>query len=324
MAFFLFSALLYLIVRKDARRLLKTPGPYLAFVVSMLVFSPVIFWNASHGWVTVRHTAGQAHVHEGLIISLRTFGEFFGSQAGVVTPLLFVMIFLALRKTWHSREGSFLFWFSVPVIMFFLVKSIQGKVQANWALTGYIALMIAFSAAYIRKWGDLGRSGRLATVASVCLALLVTLFAYFPSLLRLPDRLDPSMRLVGWRELGKEASSRYKELSGKGPAFVFSDSYQVASELAFYMDGKPVTYCADTGRRMNQYDLWPGFETLKGGNALFVRTKEKGLPEEVDSAFSNCEQEVITVTTKKRKTMKFTVFTCYDFKGFKSRPPESF
>jgi undecaprenyl-diphosphatase len=324
MAFFLFSALLYLIVQKDARRLLKTPGPYLAPVISMLVFSPVIFWNASHGWVTVKHTAGQAHVQEGLVISLQTFGEFLGSQAGVITPLLFVMIFLALRKIWRSREGSFLFWFSIPVITFFLVKSIQGKVQANWALTGYISLMIAFSAVYVSRWEDLGRSGRLATAASVFLALLASLFAYFPSLLNLPDRLDPSMKLVGWRELGKEASSRYKDLSGKGPAFVFSDSYQVASELAFYMDGNPLTYCADTGRRMNQYDLWPGFETLKGRNALFVRTKEKGLPEDVDGAFSRCDQEIITVRTKNRKTMKFTLFTCYDFRGFKSRPPESF
>jgi len=324
MAFFLFSAFLYLIFEKDARKFLKTPGPYLTVIISMLVFSPVIFWNASHGWVTLKHTAGQAHLHEGIVFSLRTFGEFLGSQFGVITPLLFVMSLIALRKVWFTRGGSFLFWFSMPILVFFFLKSIQGKVQANWALTGYITPLVAFSTVYISGWENRSKAVRTATVASVLLALLVTLFAHYPSALRLPDKLDPSTRLAGWKELGKEASVLYKDVSQKSPAFVFSDSYQVASELAFYMDGNPVTYCANAGRRMNQYDLWPGFETLKGQNALFVRAKEKGLPGEVARAFSRCDRQVITVTTIKKKTMKFTIFSCYDFTGFESQQIERF
>ena len=324
MAFFLFSAFLYLTILKDARKLLRTAGPYIAFMISLLLFSPVIFWNASHDWVTLKHTAGQAHVQEGLVLSFRTFGEFLGSQFGVVTPLLFVLSFLALMRVKTSREGSFLVWFSLPILGFFLLKSLQGKVQANWALTGYIPALIAFSYVFIGRWRDLGRGSRIVTVMSIALALLVTVFALFPSLLRLPDRLDPTMRLIGWRELGKEAGVRYRELSEKGPAFVFSDSYQIASELAFYMEGHPVTYCANIGRRMNQYDLWPGFEGLTGQNALFVRSKEKGLPAEVGDAFSTCERELITVETRKKKTVKFTIFACYDFKGFQSRPIERF
>jgi undecaprenyl-diphosphatase len=290
----------------------------------MLVFSPVLFWNAAYGWVTLKHTAGQAHLHEGLVFSFRTFGEFLASQAGVVTPFLFVMLFTALGKLRKSREGAFLFWFSAPIIVFFIGKSMQGKVQANWALTGYLTPLIAFSAVYVSGWKNLRSPARLATAASVFLALAVSITAHFPMALNLPDRLDPSLRLVGWKELGKEASAVYRELSSEGPAFVFSDSYQVASELAFYMEGNPVTYCANIGRRMNQYDLWPGFEGLEGQNALFVRTKEKGLPDEVGDAFDYCRRQVITVATRNKKTVKFTLFTCYDFRGFKSRPPESF
>jgi len=324
MAFFPFSAFLFMVFRKDARKFLKTAGPYIALIVSMLVFSPVLLWNAAHGWVTLKHTAGQAHLHEGFVLSVRTFGEFLGSQFGVLTPLLLVMFFIALRKLRGSHDGSFLFWFSMPIIIFFVLKSLQGKVQANWPLTGYITCLVAFSAVFIRGWENLSRSVRLTTVASLFLALVATLFVHFPAAFRLPDRIDPSLRLVGWKELGKEASLTYRELSAKGPAFVFSDSYQVASELAFYMEGNPVTYCANTGRRMNQYDLWPGFENLTGQNALFVRPKEKGLPEEVESAFERCDRKVITVITRNRKTMKFTLFTCYDFIGFKSQHIESF
>jgi len=155
--------------------------------------------------------------------------------------------------------------------------------------------------------------------------MLATLFAHAPSLLRLPEKRDPSIRLVGWKELGGEASVLYNDMAVKGPVFIFSDSYQVASELAFYMKDNPVTYCVNLGRRMNQYDLWPGFENLKGQNAIFIRARDKkNLPEEVSSAFNSCELKMIEVTTRKKKTLKFSVFACYDFKGFESQQPETF
>jgi len=198
-------------------------------------------------------------------------------------------------------------------------------VQANWAMTGYISGLVAFSAYYLSRWKDFRRPLRLTVVFALSLAILVTLFAHVPSMLRLPDKLDPSMRLVGWKELGEEASVLYEDMSTKGPVFVFSDSYQVASELAFYMQGHPVTYCVNLGRRMNQYDLWPGLENLKGQNALFVRARErKRVPEEVAAAFSSCDHRVIEVKTRQNKTLKFSVSACYDFKGFESRQPETF
>jgi len=325
MAFFLFSAFLYLLFQKDARRLLKTPGPYLAFLISMLVFSPVIFWNASRGWVTLKHTAGQAHVGEGLVLSVRSFGEFLGSQLGVVTPLLFAMIVFAVLKLRKTKEGALLFWFSLPTIVFFLAKSIQGKVQANWAMTGYISGLVAFSALYGGRWDSLKKPLRVIAAVAISLAMLATLSVHLPSLFRLPEELDLSVRLVGWKELGQEASELYKEMSARGPVFVFSDRYQVASELAFYMKDNPVTYCVRIGRRMNQYDLWPGFENLKGQNAVFVRSGEhRKVPDAVASAFSSCDPRVIEVKTRKKKTLKFSISACYDFKGFTLQDPETF
>lgn len=325
MAFFPLSAFLYLLFHREARRLLKTSGPYLAFLTSVLVFSPVIIWNASHEWVTLKHTAGQAHVHKGLMLSLPSFGEFLGSQFGVMTPLLFVLIMVSVLKVRKTEEGALLFWFALPTIAFFLAKSIQGKVQANWALTGYISAIVAFSAFFLGRWHDFRKSVRITVVSSILLAMLITLLIHVPSLLRLPEGLDPFKRLVGWKELGQEVTILYKDMSATGPVFIFSDSYQVASELAFYMKGNPVTYCVNLGRRMNQYDLWPGLETRKGQNAIFVRAKERGhVPEAISNAFSSCDHRVIEVQARSNKTLKFSLAACYDFKGFESQQPETF
>jgi hypothetical protein len=113
-------------------------------------------------------------------------------------------------------------------------------------------------------------------------------------------------------------------MSQSAPVFIFSDKYQVSSELAFYMDSHPATYCINLGRRMNQYDLWPGFEGFAGYNAVFVRRDQIELPEEVGEAFERCEKQPCTIKTRQNKILKFTVFKCYDFKGMKIKQTESF
>jgi 4-amino-4-deoxy-L-arabinose transferase-like glycosyltransferase/membrane-associated phospholipid phosphatase len=325
MALFYLSALLFLALRRDSRKLLATKGPYVAFIVSIAVFSPVIIWNSLHGWVTLKHTAGQAHLEEGLTLSVRYFFEFLGSQLGVVTPVLLVMILIASWKLRKEREGAFLFWFSLPVIIFFLIKSVQGKVQANWALPGYAAGFIAFSAYYVRDITSSRKPVKFLSATAALLALAVTCVAYSPSLPGLPAEKNPSKKLMGWKELGKETSRLYREVSSGEGGFVFSDSYQLASELAFYMKGHPVTYCINTGeRRMDQYDIWPGFERLIGYNALFVMEDDQEMPEIVAGAFARYEKVVLALRPRNGRTMKFTVFKCYDFKGMKTIRPETY
>ena len=323
MAFFLFSGLLYLLSSKNTRDLLKTSGPYISALVSLAVFSPVIFWNAANGWVTLKHTAGQTHVADGLKISAIDFIEFTGSQFGVITPVLLVLIIAALWKIRKTQKGAFLFWFSAPTIIFFVLKSLQGKVEANWALPGYATGFIAFSACYTGALMLSKKSVRIWLVSGILLSLLVTLFAHFPSILRLPQQIDPSSRLVGWKELGRKTSVIYKEMAGAAPVFILASRYQVSSELAFYMDGHPVTYCINIDRRMNQYDLWPGFEGFTGQNAVYVRMSSN-LPEEMERAFDRCEKQPVDIRTKQNKKVKFTIFKCYDFKGIKIKQPESY
>ena len=324
MAFFYISGYLFLLSSKDTRKLLRTSGPYIAVIVSLAVFSPVILWNAANGWVTLKHTAGQAHIAEGLKISARSLFEFTGSQLGVITPVLFLLILASLWKMRKTQKGAFLYWFSMPTLAFFILKSLQGKVQANWALPGYAAGFIAFSAYYIKDISLSKKGGKMLVISGILLSFLVTVFAHFPAMLHLPQKKDPTSRLLGWKELGAEATLIFRDISQSAPVFIFSDRYQISSELAFYMDRHPATYCINLGRRMNQYDLWPGFEGLAGYNAVFVRSDDSELPEEVGGAFEHCEKQLITIKPRQNRIMKFTVFKCYDFKGMKMKQTESF
>ena len=45
---------------RPKRRWLVQPGPYLAIAMGLVMFSPVIVWNASHGWVSFLFQGGRA------------------------------------------------------------------------------------------------------------------------------------------------------------------------------------------------------------------------------------------------------------------------
>ncbi|MBI4838680.1 MAG: glycosyltransferase family 39 protein, partial [Nitrospirae bacterium] len=180
MAFFYVCAFLFVVFSKEHRRWLEKKEPYICLAVSLAVFSPVIIWNAGQDWVTLKHTAGQAHISEGVRISFKNFFEFLGSQIGVLTPLLFAAVLYgavknivasckpqAVSETLNppsppfDKGGTggflrithnaslFLFCFWAPALGFFILKSLQAKVQANWALPAYITAFIASSGFFL-------------------------------------------------------------------------------------------------------------------------------------------------------------------------------
>jgi len=323
MAFFYICAFLYMILNKEKRELLFTKEPYISFLISILLFSPVILWNAKNNWVTLRHTAGQAHAYDGLQFQFKDLIEFIGSQFGVITPLLLIIIFYSLFLFRKKEQGNFLFWFSIPILVFFVLKSIQGKVQGNWPMPGYITGLIAFSKFSVEQFFYRKSWLKITIVLAILISFTITAFAHYPFLLNLPPKNDPSVRLYGWNALGKKVSELYKELPG--PVFIFSDKYQISSELAFYVEGKPFTYCINIDRRMNQYDIWPDFHNFIHYNAIFVRSGDVSIPDDVRKAFGKVEKNLFTIYTKNRDRIKdFSIFICYDFKGMKERKPDTY
>jgi membrane-associated phospholipid phosphatase len=329
MLFFLLCAFVFLLLSRGDRRRFRSVHLYLALLLGLVVMSPVFIWNAQHGWVTLLHTEGHIHVRDGLTVSAGSFLDFVGSQIGVITPLLFFLmtyLILKYRRSYaaFAREKRYLLCFSLPVLGFFLLKSIQGKVEGNWAMPAYPALFVLSSFYLAEGWKGFGRKMRAFAVVSILLSVLFAAVAHFPAILHLPPRLDMTKKLAGWKELGGEISLISAEMAPQGPFFIFSDSYQVAGEVAFYTKGNPVTYCVNLGRRMDQYDLWPGFGKFVGYNAIFVMTDDQGMPAALAGAFGRYERKPLILRTRQHKIMKFTVFKCYDFKGIELRPAETY
>lgn len=333
--------LLWLVGSPRLRPWLRRREPYEALALGLVIFSPVIVWNARHGWLSGRHVLGQAGPGGTFDLWAAIVGglEFFGSQVGLISPLIFFLMLGALG--WAAREGLrrgrddlwLLACLALPVLLFFQVWSFLTKVQGNWAAHAYVAAAIAL-AGWALSWRDWGaewqRTRRLKRCFQASIILAAAALAAFALLdagtfgWRLPQRLDlAGKRLRGWPELGEAVGSAMRGLP-RTP-FVVSDRYQIASLLAFYVPGQPRAYNANLGRRMNQYDLWGGWDELIGRDALFVTYGRIDPPPDLEQAFERVARLcVVPIVDRGTHLRDFTIILGEGFRGFPPRPFPSY
>ena len=313
MAVFSLSALLLLLFT-PARKQLLSPYPYLAIVLCLAVISPMVYWNYHHGWINLFHNLGQTKMSSGLRFSPASFFDFVGSQLGIVTPILLVMMVWAFFKL--RRQDPLSFWFSAPLLFLFLIKSIQGKVQANWALCCYLTGLISFSAFFLYRFFKLNIWLRRLTTAAIIMAVCATVFLHLACFIPFPDSLDPFKKVrCGSVQLGREVSRLSQNLNLQ--QFIFSDNYMISSLLAFYVDGQPQTYCVNLGRRrINEFDAWPTFHKLLHYDAVLVLSDDQDIPEQLKDRFEGYQKYLVrTKSTVGGIEHDYSVFLCRNFKG---------
>jgi 4-amino-4-deoxy-L-arabinose transferase-like glycosyltransferase len=337
MGFLAVSLFLFLATSPRYRKWLRRKEPYGMLALGLAVFSPVIYWNLQHGAVSLKHVMAQAEMHQSLqwALSLDTFGEFLGSQALVISPLLFVWMLVALvmglQTGLRQRDDRWLllFWGWAPTFGIMLVLSLRQKVQANWAAPAYMTALMAFTAYSAQYWwarhaSRLQRLRQAGLGLAALLALVMTLAFHDPILfghLGLPARDDPLARLKGWQTLSLAVDVVARQMPQ--PPFLLSDRYQISSELAFYTPGQPRTYNVNLGRRFNQYDLWGGLPALAGRDAIYVQPDTPGLPQALQTSFDSCaEGEAVIIEELGRELKRFYLFRCRGFSGLLPQPDQ--
>ena len=230
---------LWLLATRAGRSWLRTPWPWLAALAALLLFAPVLSWNASHGWASFLKQGGRTgdwHPAD----AGRYLAELLGGQAGLATPLIFILfvcgIARLLRRPGARSPGEALLAFvTVPAVLVFVQHALGDRVQANWPGLLYPACAIAAAGMDWRWWGDRAWQGAAG------FGLLLTALVYLQSTaapFALPRKLDITLvRLAGWRDLALQLQAR---ASGRRDGFVMADEYGLAAELAFALPAQIV------------------------------------------------------------------------------------
>ena len=271
--------------------------------IGLLMLLPPLIWNYQHDWVTFRHTAHHVEVNPGHPFRPGLFFEYLGAQVGVITPVLFVMLYLAgwsflkSGKLKENFEYRYLAILSYPALLAFQALSMFSRVHPNWPAPFYITAF-PLGVAWALESGSLAR--KKALKIGVAVGLIFTFFTYFPGTLGalgfpLSSKTDPTMRLRGWSELGDRVGALDQELRARygwdGQSLVIaSDQRQLVSEISFYAPGNPEVFIWPGSMKINsQYHLLPGLSMKIGANVLFVTPVGQKLPPDFEGSFDSVE-----------------------------------
>jgi len=234
------AILLWLIMVPRLRRWLLSPWLYLGGLVALLVFAPVIVWNAGHHWVSLIKQLGRAQVSQ---FTLRYVVEILPTQILFASPLVFVLGVMGLYALASRRGGAtasrvLLNAFIWIILAYFAWHSLHARVEANWLGPIYPAFAIAAAvAAHGVDWSR--RAKRLAEVslrwaAPVGIVMFALLAVQANTGMLTGYRRDASVRSigVGWRALaGEIAAVRART----GATCVLAADYGTTAWLAFYL-----------------------------------------------------------------------------------------
>ncbi len=207
------GALLYLATEPQGRRWLARPQPYVAALLAALMFSPVLIWNARHGWVSIAFQGGRAaaaRLHPLAPITTLA-GEALFLLPWIWLGLIWVGIG-ALRRGPRDRAGWLLACLAcLPILLFALVSLwSRQRVLFHWADPGYLMLYPLLGAALA---GVSGRWPRRVLFGSTVLILLglaaVVSDLRLDWLAALPGvRGDPALEALDWTSVRDDLARR--------------------------------------------------------------------------------------------------------------------
>jgi hypothetical protein len=217
--------LVYIAITPSARRLLRSPGPFLAAMMGMAMFAPVLWWNAGHHWASFAFQGGRAVSALGFN-PLSLLGAI-GGQAAYLLPWVWVMLLVALfgavRKLVRGEASPaerFLLSQSItPLVLFTAVASVK-PILPHWTLVGYISAYPLLGRLWSERFAlDPTRMRRaFAVMAAVPpaiagLILVQYLFGVVPVERLIPKSMtisqaDPTADFFGWEQVADEIKRR--------------------------------------------------------------------------------------------------------------------
>lgn len=245
------GALAFVLVDRRARAALARPELWLAAVVALALFSPVVAWNAQNHWASFLFQSAR-RIDDPAEFALH---RLLGAVAVLLTPAV-LAAFVALARTpvrtalergapGRTGERGFLFAFlcaGAPLAVF-TVFSLSHVPKLNWTGPAWFALLPAAAALVaLAPERDASAAGRFAA-RSFAPTVWLALFGYAALLhalalgvpgTRFPDGTRYAQR---WRDVAAAVDRAAREVrtgEGDAPVIVSFDRYSTSSMLAFY------------------------------------------------------------------------------------------
>ena len=263
------GAIGFLLTERESRRWLRRPHPYLAALAAMAIFTPVLFWNARHGWVSFLFQGGRA---EGRFNPLGPVLTLAGG-ALFLLPWIWLPLILcgfdAARRGPADRGSWLLVCLAAPPIVFFTLVSLWSRVLFHWAAPGYLMLLPLLGDAIARRQGS--RRWLVATGAVVVLGAAVVgsevRFDWLPLAIgNFRPGKDPALAAVDWTSLRQELAER--GLLDRPGLVVAATRWLDAGKIDYALGGRVPIICLGSDPR--EYGIIAPVGNHAGADVLIV------------------------------------------------------
>ena len=281
----------FVLVPDWRRRWLVSPWPFLAALIAVIVFLPVLIWNAEHDWASFRFQFVRAVATHPL--SLRTVGEFIGLQFGLVgfvlLPVVLSGVTLTAWRGYRNREPVAILLSTAVLVpfLYFLWKSLTLRVGDTWPMflwpAGFAATAINLVMLPREGWPDwIVKStfwwARVAVISGI--AFVVGVFFYYVAApWNLIGRTDPVGGEAGYEQVAARAR---EQLQATGATWIATSDYRTYAMLRWHFNGQvPVVQINERGRFMGFRD--PGMNRDQGSSRPLCRARAGPSPAAVGS-----------------------------------------
>ncbi len=340
MLLFLPSLFLYLLVFD--RKMLLNSKLYASLALSILFFMPVLIWDIQHDFLAYKHLSHLSGAKDAPLAwskRLARIGEYVAGQLAIISPLFLVMYSKAFRRLRCHKSTWFIAMHGLIAFFLFLYVSATRRSGANinWTMFAYVGFPVVLAGYLVDMKKQ--RVASALSILTISMLILGTNLSCLDSMGMkkiLPATEDPNKNITGWNEMADALLKIEKELD-TDKVFFFSNSYHITSEILFYIYPQTNVHFVNTGRRMNQFDVW-NMETgginqyaNQGYTGIYVSRrcmghgeplKEQGppLPESIKVAFApNYEYQTHITYLRGEPVCQYYIYVLKDFSSIESQ-----
>lgn len=306
------SILLWLSAAKENRKWFASIQLWIGGLVALVLFAPVVAWNAAHGWASFAKQFGR--VGDGHTLGLHYLAEFLAGQLALLSPVIAILSVLGLWRCakaaagMHNAKALLIVASIVPLLSYFALHALHGRVQGNWPAPIYpmLALCAAMAVQASRS-----RAERLYSIAG-CTGFLLSTIIYIHAITPLISlRKDPTAQMHGWQSFTKSISALAE---ANAAAWIATSSYATTGQLAFYLRTQLPVAQLNEPMRHEHLPLLPKETASKP--ALYVELERRYSEALLARCFEQFDR--IATITRSGETERGISYAVYRLQGLKA------